>query len=300
MESKMKIQSAANLFNERLKILIYGPSGSGKTFLARTINEPTLVISAESGVLSLAGSSLDVFDITVEDDGSIVPSTKRFSQMQTVYTYLTSEEAKAKYKWIFIDSLTEISQNLIESLSVDFPDRKDALVMYGENFKKMRNMIKAFRDLPYYNVVFTAISEEDKDQNGKRFHNISMIGKMGSQLPAYLDEVFYLHTYQDEENVSKRVLVTKGSDKAIAKDRSGKLNQFEEPNLQLIANKIRGANDQSIKCESAGGIQATGAGTIPSPSPGSSDDGHKGQNGEVHKSEVPSSGQRGDGKNPVP
>lgn len=296
----MRIQSATDLFNDRLKILVYGQSGAGKTYLARTIEEPTLVISAESGLLSLSGANIDVLDITTDDDGKLIPAALRFSQMQKAYQYLLTEEAKQKYKWIFIDSLTEVSQNLIESLLPEFPDRKDALVMYGENFKRMRNMIKAFRDIPHYNIVFTALAEEEKDQNGKRYHGVSMIGKMSSQLPSFLDEVFYLHTFSDDDNVLKRRLVTQPTDKAVAKDRSGKLDKFEEANLKIIATKIKEKkDDKSIGSKSAVGVPSAASGGLPSASAGSTDDRNKGRDGQVRQSKVPNSGGDSNRKSPV-
>ena len=50
----MKISTTKAVGNDALKILIYGESGSGKTTLAGTINEPTLIISAEAGLLCLS------------------------------------------------------------------------------------------------------------------------------------------------------------------------------------------------------------------------------------------------------
>ena len=96
------------------------------------------------------------------------------------------DKCKNKYKWIFIDSLTEISQNLMEQLYLEFPERKDSLVMYGENGKRMRSLIKSFRDIPYYNVVMTALSAVDKDENNVRITGVSMVGNISEK--AYQQE----------------------------------------------------------------------------------------------------------------
>jgi len=231
----MKISTTKNIGNTSLKVLVFGEPGAGKTTLAGTIQEPTLIISAESGLLSLAGKSIDVVDISTDDKGEVIKKEERIKRLLEVYNFIISPEARAKYKWIFLDSLTEISQNLIEQLNVEFPDRKDSLVLYGENAKRMRGLIKAFRDLPYYNVVMTALSKTDKDEAGFRYTGVNITGKIAETAPALFDEVFYLHC--DAEG--NRMLVTNKTDKIMVKDRSGKLDKVEPADLHKIALKIK-------------------------------------------------------------
>ena len=235
----MNITSTKNFSHDKLKILTYGNSGSGKTTLAGTIDEPTLLISAEGGTLSLADKDIDMVDITIDDNGQLIPKEKRIERLGQVYKYLLTEECRSKYKWIFIDSLSELSQNMMEALYVEFPDRKDTLPMYGENSKRMRSLIKSFRDIPYYNVVMTALPEVEKDENNQRYIGISVVGKLAHQLPGFFDFVFYLAVDRAEDGTLTRKLVTGMSDRLVAKSRSTKLNQFEAANLGLIAKKIR-------------------------------------------------------------
>lgn len=238
----MKVQSTKDAHAHELKILIYGESGAGKTSLAKTIDEPTLVISAEGGLLPLRDKAIDFIDLSRDDAGNLVKKELRIERLQKVYQFLLTEDARKKYKWIFIDSLSELSQNLTEALYLEYPEKRDSLNLYGELAKRSRSLVKSFRDLPYYNVVFTALSEIDKDENGRRFNQIQMTGKIANQLPAYFDEVFYLQVQKDENGNDKRILITNKTDQTIAKDRSSSLSKIEEPNLSLIAKKIRGQN----------------------------------------------------------
>lgn len=236
----MLIKSTKNISHSSIKMLIYGLSGVGKTTLAKTIGEPTLIISAESGLLSLADAEVDVIEITTDDNGNVLSPSDKIARLAQVYKYLLNPETQKKYKWVFIDSLSEIFQNLIEHLYTQFPERKDALPMWGEFSKKTRSIIKSFRDLPNYNVVFTALSIREKSEEGRFVTTLDLNGKIQHQITAFFDEVFYMTIATDADGNDKRLLLTQNTENTVAKDRSGKLNKFEEPNLGLIARKIKG------------------------------------------------------------
>ncbi len=243
----MNITNTKDVGIDQLKILIYGESGAGKTTLAGTIDEPTLVISAEGGLLPLRDKNIDFIDLSKDESNNLVKKELRIERLQKVYQFLLTEEARKKYKWIFIDSLSELSQNMTEALYLEYPEKRDSLNLYGELAKRSRALVKSFRDLPTYNVVFTALSDIDKDENGQRFNQIQMVGKISNQLPAFFDLVMFLQIVKNENGEDKRILVTSRSEKIIAKDRSSSLNKFEEPNLSLIAKKIRGKNGKMEK-----------------------------------------------------
>lgn len=234
----MQIKTTYQQHLHKIKVVVHGESGNGKTTLAGTLEGKGLIISSEAGLLSLQDKDIDFVDLA-NDEGGIVPKEKRIDRLAKIYQYLLTKECIDRYEWVFIDSLTEISQNMIEKLLVEYPERKDSLVLFGENAKRMRSLIKLFRDLPHYHVIFTALSTIEKDDNARRFKGIDVIGKISNQLPAFFDEVFYLGISKDKEGASKRFIATT-SDNIICKDRSGKLGAYEQPNLALIFNKILG------------------------------------------------------------
>lgn len=236
----MRIQSTKDISSRSLKILVYGPPGIGKTTLAKTTGESTFVLSFESGLLSLSGEDIDYFDASTDDDGNPVSVEQKIENLKAAYKYLKSPEAREKYQWVVIDSLSEIAQTYADVAKRSFPDKKDAFQLWGQYTDDLRAMIKAFRDLSGYNVVMTALSESDKDEVGRRFQNVMMQGKIANQLPGYFDMVFYYAKATDENGEERRVLITDTTDKAIAKDRSGKLDFMEQPILAHIASKIRG------------------------------------------------------------
>lgn len=229
----MKILNTKDQDAQKLKVLIGGFSASGKTTLAKTIDDKCLVISAESGLLVLQGTSVDYIDLSKSDDGASLNSAKqRLSRLADIFTYLQS--GKHPYKSVFLDSLTEIGDLVLEQLQEEYPDPKHTLPMFGHNKKKMRSIIKKFRDLPLH-VYMTCITKFEKDDNNKRFMAFSLPGSISDELPQYFNEIFYVHV--DAEG--KRSLVTKANDTLIyCRDRSNKLQPIEEPDLGAIARKI--------------------------------------------------------------
>lgn len=220
----MNITTTKGLHTTQIKMLIYGNSGVGKTTLAGTLTEgTTLIISAESGLLSLADKEIDV---------KIV---KSFTQLQEAYTFVTNG---SNYDNIFIDSLTEASDMLVNHLErqPEYKAANMALKMWGEYNKRMTALIKGFRDLDK-NVFFTALPEDINDGGTiikKPFIKGSATQKL---LSSYFDEVLYLCI---DPISSERTIQTQPTNSVEAKDRSGKLEDYEEPNLQNIINKIKG------------------------------------------------------------
>jgi hypothetical protein len=246
----MKITSTKESSDNCIKMIVYGESGVGKTSLAKTIKEKTLIVSSEAGLLCLkdAQPAIDVIDITRDDNGKAIPKENRIAKLNEVYRFLQTKECLDKYKWVFIDSLTEISQNMVEALNKEFPDRKDSLVLYGENAKRMRGLIKSFRDLPGLNVIFTALPSIEKDEHNKRYTTINMIGKIADQVAAFFDLCLYMTTVEDKEGaVTSRYLRTEKSDNLVCKDRSGCLSKFEPANIDHIYNKIFKNNKEKVK-----------------------------------------------------
>ncbi len=229
----MKILNTKASQHQRLKALIYGESGSGKTTLARTLGAKTLVISAEGGLLSVKGADIDYIDLALDDEGQpIVDARARLGRLSETFKWLHLGQ---DYRNVFVDSLTEIGEIMTESLNKEFPDRKDSFPMWGEYSKRMRSIVKGFRDLPY-NVFMTCVSEADKDDNNRRFQGFMLQGSISKKLPQYFDEVFYL--YVNEEK--KRSLITAKSESLLCKDRSNRLEPQEPADLSVIAGKIFG------------------------------------------------------------
>ena len=235
----MKVQTTKSFSTDfGVKILIYGPSGAGKTYAASTLQGfKPVIISAESGTLSLRKFDIPMIDIAKDDSGKPVEMKDRIARLLEVFKFL--KLGQHPFDTIYLDSLTEVSQCLMAYLKNKYPDKKDSLPMYGENAEVMMKIIREFRDLKY-NVIVTALSSIDKDDVGRRFSSPDVVGKVSQNLPQLFDEVFYLHHKQDESgNMVRKFQTVPTEGIASPKDRSGILESFEEIKLGEIINRVR-------------------------------------------------------------
>lgn len=251
----MKIENTSGQQRPAVKMVVAAEAGNGKTTLARTLqetlSEKVLIISAEAGLLVLNGAGVDYVELQRSwNDGTKaydeVPKEKRIEWLADVFRYVSLPETRARYQWLFVDSLTEINQNLLELLESleEFQGSKNVIKKYGELSSRMRSLCKAFRDLPGYNVVFTALVKEDVDQDQKPRMRINMIGQFADHLPALFDEILYLGVLSDvgEDGRNKRSILTQKTDRILfPKDRSGALSRTEPADLGAVVKKIRAA-----------------------------------------------------------
>lgn len=208
-----------------IKVLCHGPAGAGKTTLCATTGAPTVIISAESGLLSLRGHDIPVIEVkTIED-------------VHEAYRFI-NEAAEAKpFQWVCLDSISEIAEVVLANEKKQTKDPRQA---YGALQERMTDLVRAFRDLPGRNVYFSAKQERIKDEaSGITLYVPSMPGqKLAQGVSYFFDEVFALRVEKNDENQPVRYLQTQRDFSHEAKDRSGALDPFEQPNLSTIAQKI--------------------------------------------------------------
>ena len=208
-----------------LKFLVHGPAGGGKTTLCSTTGESTVIISAESGLLSLRGHDIPVIEI------------KTLEQLYEAYDFVVNTEQGRSFKWICLDSISEIAEVV---LNYEKKAAKDPRQAYGALAEKMTDLIRAFRDLPGRNVYFSCKQERAKDeQSGAMLYYPAMPGNMLKQGVGYFfDFVFALRVEKDADGNPTRWLQTSRDYNYEAKDRSGSLEMFESPDLAAIAAKV--------------------------------------------------------------
>jgi hypothetical protein len=226
-----------------VKMLVHGESGAGKTLLAATLPRP-LIVSAESGLLSLSRKNIErVYGVNTPGVTYDIPVAHITSKAQfiEVYHYLFNpvNRAREMFSSVAVDSASEIAELLLYSAK---SLNKDGRAAYGVMTDEMVQLMKLFRDLAGYNVYMSAKSEMAKDSDGLFRLSPMMPGqKVGPSLPYLFDEVFYLGVARTPEGKKYRYLLTDKDERHAAKDRSGMLDEYEQPFLYNIINKISGA-----------------------------------------------------------
>lgn len=219
----INLKSTKGLHVNGVKMLVYGHSGAGKTSLIPTLPNP-VVFSAEAGLLSIADADVPYVEVTDVDT------------LMEAYRWAT-ESAEAKhFGSIALDSISEIAEVV---LNAEKKSTKDPRQAYGAMQEQMSDIIRAFRDVPGKHVLFTAKCEKQQDEHGRLLYSPSMPGnKTGQQLPYFFDLVMALRVERDSEGNSQRALMCDSDGLWLAKDRSGKLDMWEQPDLGHIISKI--------------------------------------------------------------
>jgi phage nucleotide-binding protein len=219
----INLKSTGNLAGNGVKLLVYGQAGAGKTSLIPTLPNP-IVLSAEGGLLSIQDAELPYLEITT------------MAELQEAYKWLAESAEAAQFQSVAIDSISEIAEVV---LNYEKKVNKDPRAAYGAMQEQMADIIRVFRDLPAKHVYMSAKLEKTQDEMGRVLYAPSMPGnKTGQSLPYFFDEVLALRVERDAEGNSQRALMCDSDGLWLAKDRSGKLESWEAPDLTMIINKI--------------------------------------------------------------
>ena len=221
----INVKTTGSLAANGVKVLVYGQAGAGKTSLIKTLPSP-IVLSAEGGLLSIQDADLPFIEIT------------SMTELQEAYTWLTSSDEAKAYKSVALDSISEIAE---VCLNTEKKATKDPRQAYGAMQEQMADIIRAFRDLPGRHVYMSAKLEKTQDEMGRVLYAPSMPGnKTGQALPYFFDEVLALRVEKDGDGNTQRALMCDSDGLWLAKDRSGKLDAWEAPELSAVIAKIGG------------------------------------------------------------
>lgn len=221
---QIQIRHTGDAANNGVKCLVYGLAGAGKTYLMSTVPRP-LILSAEGGLLSIKKMNLPYIEIS------------NLAMLAAAYHYVANDPNSRQYWTICLDSVSEIAEQILAS---ELKNSRDPRKAYGEMAAQTMQLLRDFRNLPQRHVVFSAKQGRFTDQgSGMTLWGPLMPGQqLDQQLPYMFDEVLQLVVGRDSNGIPFRALRTERDNQNEAKDRSGLLDPWEQPNLSVIFDKI--------------------------------------------------------------
>lgn len=240
----MEFQTVPNTINRGLAFIIYADPGVGKSTLASTLPVgETLIINSECGLGPLLGTDHVVFNVL-----DAIQTKPLEEVIDELYRYLRTQ--KHPFKYVVLDNLSELEQQLILHLTNKRKKETPELKEYGDSAFKMREWVHNFRDLIYQGitVVMNAweFPMEIKNVEGVIItKTFPMIGKkIAPQLCGIVDCVGHLEVH---EKSGKRWIRFGPSDQYITKSQFKGLENGEPADFPLIIGKLLAYNYKEEK-----------------------------------------------------
>lgn len=268
MERKLKIITASERMARAkgVKALIVGPAGVGKTSLLRTLDtNATLFIDLEAGDLAVQELMVDSHEPKTWEEcrdlaaylagpNEALPPTACYSvdHYNAICETMGGAAALDKYQTYFIDSITVAGRlcfKWCEQQPESFTDRgkKDVRGTYGLMGREMIAWLTHLQHARGKNVIFVGILEKVVDEFNTVHWELQIEGsKTGKELPGIVDEIVTMQFVDFGDGVPARAFVCTQPNAwgYPAKDRAGRLEQIEEPNLGKWLAKLTGKGDR--------------------------------------------------------
>lgn len=265
--------------NAKTTMAIFGPSGVGKTSLLKTLPPAeTLCIDLEAGMKSVqdwAGDSIPVRTFGDAVDlgclvGGINPAADPngfFSEghyQHVSQTYADLVRLVATKRIIFVDSITDLTRQAMawaklrpEAFS-DKTGKPDTRGAYGLLAREVIGLLKHLQHAPGKTVIFVGILERVTDEFNRVTWQPQMEGgKAARELPGIVDQVVSMslfapdgdgYRHDPERGEIRRFVCRAGNPFGLpAKDRSGRLDVTEPPDLGALLAKINASPRPRIK-----------------------------------------------------
>lgn len=216
--------------NHKVRMMIYGSSGMGKTVFGATAPKP-LFLAVEEGLLSLADKGVQYVKIKNLQDMRDILAALKANKLMGV------DGKPLEYETIVIDSLTEVQQVVIQNVT---GGRQPSMNEWGQFADKMAEILKGFCSLDKH-IIFTCLESEKaaEDDDGKEYTRFQpeLFGKLAEKAQAMMDFVgrYYMKTsVVNDRPTQVRTLTFTINAKWKAKDRSGKMPQFADPDFSKL------------------------------------------------------------------
>lgn len=202
------------------KALVYGAPGTGKTPITNTAPRPVL-LCVEPGMLSMRGSNVPTF---------VAPTPKLIDEF---FDWLLKSTEVKNFDTICVDSLSEMaSVYLREALGVssNAGNKTHGQLAYGKMADRMIPHLNMLFHMPMKHTYL--ICKQDI------YDGVMRPAFPGKFLPTYVphlyDIILHLATHNIPNYGQHKAFRTAASIDAVARDRSGKLSEYEPCDLTAL------------------------------------------------------------------
>lgn len=202
-----------------VKAVAYGGPGTGKTPCINSAPRPVMC-AIEPGMLSMRSSNVPTFE--AYDANKIDDFFKWF---------FTSAEAKA-FDTLAIDSISQLAEVF---LTQELSRNKDGRKVYGELSRRVMDIVNQLYYTPQKHIYLIA-KQMVADDQGVQVKKPYFPGQdLNIKIPHFYDEILHFE-FVNIPAQPKPVIGIRchPSFDTVARDRSGKLNEIEPPDLSAL------------------------------------------------------------------
>jgi len=206
----MEIKKTNEQADTGLTCVFYGQSGVGKTTLVGTLPEDEVfVLDIDKGLKVLKGKEINY-----------VPVGSKLDYVQTVEDLLTTDH---DYKYVFIDTLTELGNLELVNYAKNQSSGMPTLQNYGQLNMNLRDMMRSIRHLcdKGMTVIFL-MHEEIYELRGNDTRSVLMPAlreKIIVELQALCDVIGHVEISEKEETKGQRFIRLEPTSNVICKNR---------------------------------------------------------------------------------
>ena len=210
--------------NYGVKSIIYGPAGSGKTPIINTAPRPVL-LACEPGLLSMRGSKVPTF---------IAPDAAKLDEF---FEWLFGSNEIKNFDTIAVDSVSQMCETYLERAN---KQNKHGLAAYGQMATDVLKQLDRLYFLQYKHTYLIAKLEIKTGTVG----SYSRPYYPGQQLPVAMphkyDQILHLDIHNVPSIGQVRSFQCQSTIDVMARDRTGQLAMFEEPDFgKLVAKAMK-------------------------------------------------------------
>jgi hypothetical protein len=204
-----------------VKAVLYGGPGLGKTPMLTTAPNPVILFT-EPGFLSVRHYN---------GPGCLATSYK---DIREFWQWAIGSQEARQFQTKCVDSLSQMAEII---LNEELPKHKDGRKAYGEMSQKVMEILNWIYYAPNFHSFMLAKEMSQEKESGQQARPYFPGQDLNIKVPHLFDSVWRIELFKAPDGKVHKVIRTRESYSAFARDRSGNLNELEPPDIGMLFNK---------------------------------------------------------------